>query len=257
MRRFTTGIIGSFRTNRALRQWERLADYARTTNLENLRALQNSAKAIGHRVGIVKHITDARLARPVIGSTAMDLPNGTDWAGRPDLWAGQLNPSGHAPAINDTHLGQDVTLYHDCKMQMLSIRQIRNTKTRDLAPFGLCLDVYAFDGSFLSVVVKAPSELVDGLTKKHVLRLTIRIESERPIDVSTRLNLKHGPNTEQVSKEINRDQDASMAEFDLAYVPFNESRAEHIWFDIFFDSPSMNQITLRDLTVSRHIRSNI
>jgi hypothetical protein len=257
MRRFTTGIFRTYRTNRALRQWERLADHARNTSLENLRALRGVSRALGHRVGAVSHIAEARLARPVIGSQIIGLPPTTDQSRRPDLWSGPIHPTGYAPAGNDTQIGKEVTLYHDCKKQMLSVRQVRNTNEQDLAPYGLRMDVFTFEGSFLSLVVKAPAEMVAGLTKKHILRLTLRIESERPIEISARLNLKHGPNTEQVSKEIRTDSDASIAEFDLAYVPFTESRAEHIWFDLFFDSPSMNQITLRDLTLSRHARSNL
>jgi uncharacterized protein DUF6478 len=252
-----TGKFGSYIQNRNLRKWERLADHARTAPLANLRDLRISARALGQRIGTVNHIAEARLIRPVIGSNAMDLPPSTDWSYRPDLWAGPVAPSGFAPAKNDTHIGKEVTLYHDCKRQMLSIRQVRNTDHTDLAPFGLQMDVFTFEGSFLSLVVKAPDDVVKGLTKKHILRLSLRAESERPLEMSARLNLKHGPNTEQVSKEIKLVTDESVVEFDLAYVPFTETRAEHIWFDLFFDSPSMNKTNLRDLTLSRHVRSSL
>lgn len=257
MREYSTGLINSYLQKRSLRRWERLATLARTTNLGSLRELRTAARAIGQRVGDVNHIAEARLIRPVIGSNAMDLPPSTDWSHRPDLWAGPLSPTGYAPAKNNTHIGNAVTLYHDCKQQMLSLRQVRNTRPDDLAPFGLQMDVFTFDGSFLSLVIKAPDDVVKGLTKKHVLRLSLKSESERPIEINARLNLKHGPNTEQVNKAINTANSECHVEFDLAYVPFNETRGEHIWFDLFFDSPSMNKVTITDLTLSRHTRSNL
>jgi uncharacterized protein DUF6478 len=257
MRKPMAGKIGSYIQNRTLKKWERLAEYARTAPLSELRDIRTASRVLGQRVGTVNHIAEGRLIRPVIGSNAMELPPSTDWSHRPDLWAGPIAPSGFAPAKNETHIGHEVTLYHDCKRQMLSVRQVRNTDAVDLAPFGLQMDVFTFEGSFLSLVIKAPDDVTKGLTKKHILRLSLRAESERPLEMSARMNLKHGPNTEQVSKEIDLSLQESAVEFDLAYVPFTENRAEHIWFDLFFDSPSMNKTVLRDLTLSRHIRSSL
>ncbi len=257
MRDYSTGILGSYFQKRALKQWERLTERAQTTDLASLKNLRTAARATAQRVGDVNHIVDARLTRPLIGSEAMKLPPSTDWSHRPDLWSGPLCPSGVAPARNNATLGNEVTLYHDCKMQTLSLKQIRNTRPSDVAPFGLQMEVYTFDGSFLSLVLKAPDGMVKGLTKNHILRLSLRIESERPLEIAARMNLKHGPNTEQISKEIDQSQGDSLAEFDLAYVPFNEKHSEHIWFDLFFDSPAMNKVTLRDLTLSRHARSKL
>ncbi len=257
MHRQMTGILENYIQKRTLKKWERLADYARTASLANLRRIRTASRALGQRVGTVNHIAEARLIRPIIGADTMDLPPSTDWSHRPDLWSGPVSPLGHAPAKTDTDISNDVTLYHDCKRQMLSVRQVRNTEPRDLAPFGLQMDVFTFEGSFLSLVVKAPVDVTKGLTKKHILRLSLRTQSERPLEMSVRLNLKHGPNTEQVSREIDLSARESVVEFDLAYVPFTETRAEHIWFDLFFDSPSMNKTTLRDLTLSRHVRSSL
>jgi hypothetical protein len=257
MREYSTSILGSYFQKRALKRWERLCERAQTTDITSLKSLRTSARATAQRVGDVNHIVEARLTRPFIGSEAMKLPPATDWSHRPDLWSGPLSPSGIAPARNNATLGDAVTLYHDCKKQTLSLRQIRNTRPSDVAPFGLQMEIYTFDGSFLSLVLKAPEGMVKGLTKNHILRLSVRIESERPLEIATRMNLQHGPNTEQVSMGLDQSQSDSLAEFDLAYVPFNEKHSEHIWFDLFFDSPSMNKVTLRDLTLSRHTRSKL
>ena len=47
------------------------------------------------------------------------------------------------------------------------------------------------------------------------------------------------------------------AEFDLAYASINERRIEKAWVDLIFENPQMNQITLRDLTLSRRPRAQV
>lgn len=257
MRNLIAGIINGFLHRRTLRRWERLGQTAQTISLDQLRDIRTTARALSERVTSVLHTAEMRLTRPVLGSNAMLLPGATDWSYRPLLWAGPVVPPGFAPARNKTEIGQEVTVFHDCKEPGLSIRQIRNTRSEDLAPCGLQMDIFNFDGSFLSLVLKAPDEIVKDLQKKHVIRLTLRLESERPIEINARLNLKNGPNTEQVSHHVKHARDGSSTEFDLAYVPFNPNKAEHIWIDLFFDSPEMNQVTIYDLTLSRHPRAEL
>ena len=54
-------------------------------------------------------------------------------------------------------LGNEVTLFHDCEFSELTLRQLRNLREQDLAPYGLRMDVFRFDGSFLSLVVDLPT----------------------------------------------------------------------------------------------------
>lgn len=150
-----------------------------------------------------------------------------------------------------------MTLFHDCKTPSLSLRQIRNTRPSHVAPFGLQMDVFDFDGSFLSLVLRGSDDLVRGLEKSQILRLSLRAECERSIDVTVRLNVKNGPNTEQVEKPIKIGGDVGFVEFDMAYVPFKEGKVDHIWFDLFFQNPAMNQVILRDLILSRHKRAEL
>jgi len=236
-----------------------LEKHAQTASFEQLRDLRQMARQLRHRVNTVGFIADMRLTLPVIGSNAMTLPPNTDWSYRPEAWAGPIYPVGHAPIKNKTRLGKDLTIYHDCKSPDLSLRQIRNTDPEDLAPFRLALDVFKFDGTFLSLVLQAPPSTIVGLRKRHVIRLSLRTRSERPLEMSARLNLKHGPNTEQVSQDLDlyHNDGTVTTEFDLAYTRFNESRIEQIWLDLFFVSPSMNRVEIRDLTLSRHPRAEM
>ena len=72
-----------------------------------------------------------------------------------------------------------------------------------------------------------------------------------------RLNIKHGPNTEQLVLELPLGQEDVMVEFDLGYFDINEKCVERMWLDLIFEGPEMNQITMRDITFCRYPRAEL
>lgn len=154
-------------------------------------------------------------------------------------------------------LGREVTLFHDCAQSELTLRQVRNSRESDLAPFGLRMDVFNFDGSFLSLVLDMPDASVEGLKKWHLIRMNTIVEMEKPLEIFARLNIKHGPNTEQIVRELPLNEVDCIVEFDLAYSNLNEKRIERAWIDLIFENPEMSQVTLRDLTFSRSPRADL
>jgi hypothetical protein len=54
------------------------------------------------------------------------------------------------------------------------------------------LEVYRFDGSFVSFVHDLPPEAIAGLTLNHFIAVDIRAEREQPVEVYARLNVQHG-----------------------------------------------------------------
>ena len=154
-------------------------------------------------------------------------------------------------------LGDEVTIFHDCQISELTLRQLRNTREADLAPYGLRMDVFRFDGSFLSLVLNLPSSACDGLLKRHLVRMEAIVEVEKPLEIFARLNVRHGPNTEQIVRELPIYDDTVMVEFDLAYTKLNEKRVEALWIDLIFEGPEMNQVTIRDVTFSRNPRAEL
>ena len=192
-----------------------------------------------------------------MGSDAFRQPMGTDWAWRPTLWKGPIAVPGFSSVANKTMLCDGVTVFHDCRHSELTVRQVRNTRDTDLAPFGVRMDVFRFDGSFLSLVLELPPEAVEGLRLTHLIRLDTVVAMEKPLEIFARLNIKHGPNVEQVVRELPLNEAEVTVEFDLAYTKLNEKRAERIWVDLIFESPQMNQITLHDVTFSRRPRAEL
>ena len=154
-------------------------------------------------------------------------------------------------------LGHEATLFHDCQHSELTLRQIRNMREEDLAAFGLRMDVFRFDGSYLSLAIDLPEEASVGLLRKHLIRIETIVEMEKSLEIFARLNIKHGPNTEQIVRELPLNEEDIVVEFDLAYTKLNEKRVEKMWLDLIFEGPQMNQVILRDLTFSRRKRAEL
>ena len=240
---------------RSLRRWATAARGAELADLSMLREQRQQARQLRGRLDQLVFVADSRLALPRIGSTTFNRPTGTLWSWRPQMWRGPISPKGIAAAESKTPLGDEVHLYHDCSISELTMRQVRNTREEDLAPFGLRMDVFGFDGNFLSLVLDFPPDAIEGMQRRHLIRVSTIIETEKDIEVFGRLNIKHGPNTEQVIVEIPVNLPESVVEFDLAYSELNEKRIEKIWLDLIFEGPEMNQITMRDLTFCRYPRA--
>ncbi len=241
----------------SLRRWSIAAEAAKTAPLGQLRMAAAQAWALRNRLDRVIHQAEHRLSLPLIGSNVIRRPIGTDWAWRPDIWLGPMSKMGYASVPNRTQISPGTTIYHDCKRSELTARQIRNTREADIAPFGFRLDVFRFDGSFLSLALDFPPEATIGLKQKHIIRIDLIVEREKPLEIFARLNIKHGPNMETIVREMPLDQDEVMVEFDLGYSKINEKRVEKIWIDLIFEGPEMNQIILRDLTFTRRPRAEL
>jgi len=251
MGRFTNNLF----YRRLLRRWHRAQMRAKTEDLYALRQTRVRARELRRQVDKVLHVADSRLTLPLIGSNAIQKPLHSDWAYRPELWRGPLSSPGVAAAETRTEIGDEVRLFHDCKISELTHRQVRNTLEEDLAPFGLRIDVFKFDGSFLSLVIELPASALQGLQRRHLVRMTTIVDMEQPLEIFARFNFKHGPNSEQLVRELDVVDGRAVVEFDLAYTNFNEKRLERAWVDLIFERPQMNQIVLRDITFSRRPRA--
>ena len=241
----------------SVRRWSRVAQQADTTELPRLRRQRAAARKLKQRIDKLIFVADGRLALPVVGNQAFPRPHEADWAWRPDLWCGPLAVPGISSVQSKSMLGSEATLFHDCAHSEITLRQLRNLREEDLAPYGLRLDVFKFDGSFLSLVIDLPEAGVAGLKRTHLLRMDAIVELEKPLEIFARLNIRHGPNTEQIVRELPLDEENHRVEFDLAYSNLNEKRVDRAWIDVIFEGPQMNQVILRDLTFSRRPRAHL
>lgn len=249
------GLFDRLAQRSSTHRWARAAVDADTADLGDLYSMRSKARLLRSHLDKLIGKADERLAMPAIGSANVFRPHNSDWAWRPELWRGSLRQSGISSVKTKSKLGREVALFHDCKLRELSLRQLRNLRERDIAPYGLRMDVFRFDGSFLSLVVDLPHDAIKGLRKNHLIGMNTIVETEKELEIFARLNIKHGPNTEQIICELPLTQDDTTVEFDLAYSNLNEKRVDSAWVDLIFEGPEMNQVTLRDMTFSRRPRA--
>lgn len=238
-------------------RWERLADTAAELDSFELRALRAEARGMRRQLDRVLQVADARLAVPTLAAGLPQMPLGTDWVWRPDLWRGALCEAGAVAATDRTALGEGVALYHDCPLGEIVVRQVRNDKPEDRAPYGLAIEVFGFKGRFLSLALNLPAAAVEGLKSRHLVRAEMVIDCDSTVKAFTRLNIKNGPNVAQpvsAMPETGRDR---VAEFDLAYADLNDRRIERAWLDLILNDTAMTRIVIRDLVVSRRPRAEL
>ena len=251
-----SGLVDRLLHRRSVARWRRALANVGQASLERLRQQRTQARELSHVLEEHARLAEERLILPRIGNNNFQRPRGTDWAWRPALWRGPIARRGLAAASSPVTMGGDVSLFHDCRSSELTLRQIRNVREQDLAPFGLQMDVFQFDGSFLSIVIDLPPESCVGLRTKHLIRIDPLVEVEKPIEIFARLNIQHGPNVEKIVRELPASGDRAV-EFDLAYVKLNEKRIEKMWLDLIFEGPEMNLVTIRDITMCRYPRAEL
>ncbi|SFS88491.1 hypothetical protein SAMN04488040_2258 [Sulfitobacter marinus] len=257
MAKFGTQFLNAAVSKWISQRWARNTQKANDVPMETLRRQFHEAWALKTRLDSFIQVAQERMALPIVGSTTFRKPHNADWSWRPTLWRIPLPVPGLSSAKTKAPLGTELTLFHDCALSELGVRQLRNLHEADLAPYGLRLDVFRFDGSFLSLVLDLPEDFAVGLKRTHLLQMRTIVEMEKPIEIFARLNIRHGPNTEQIVRELPLHQPNVMVEFDLGYSKMNEKRVEKAWIDLIFEGPEMNEIILRDMTFSRRPRAQL
>ncbi|MCV2864108.1 DUF6478 family protein [Albidovulum sediminicola] len=250
-----TTFLGDMMQRRMVARWRRDAQLAERADPPALRAIRASGRQLRAEIDVALATAERRLAYPTGEAARILRRAGTDWVWRPELWSGAVRPSGQAPVPRHATLSRHGKFYHDCSLAEIAVRQVRNGASDALAPFGYAVEVFDFAGSFMSLVLDLPDEGLKGLSTRHVLRVETRLETERPITVYARLNLRYGPNTEQIARALDQAATPAEVEFDLGHADFPSEQLDRAWIDLFFEKPAMNRIILRDLTVMRMVRA--
>ncbi|SPF81226.1 DUF6478 family protein [Pseudoprimorskyibacter insulae] len=252
-----SGLLDRTLHQMTMAKWARAARYAEDMDFDALRQQRSTARQLRQHLEKLLTVAERRLILPKEGNQNFPRPEAVDWSWRPPLWCDRLPVPGVSSAQSGTRMSPEVTLFHDCAFTEVTLRQVRNTTQSDLAAYGLRLDVFKFHGSYLSVAVQLPDSALEGLKRDHILRMETIVEMEKPLEIFARLNIRHGPNTEQIVRELPLYAEDIRVEFDLAYTKLNEKRLSRMWVDLIFERPEMNQVTLRDLTFNRRPRAKL
>ncbi|MEL6572636.1 MAG: DUF6478 family protein [Pseudomonadota bacterium] len=251
------GLRDRFLFQRMMAYWSDAARDADLAELTGLRDQRQKARQMRGTIDKLLYTAESRLALPRIGANVFSKPPGSRWSWRPALWRGPVEPKGAVGLETGKLIGPGMKVFHDCNVSELTFRQLRNNREEDLAAFGLQMDVLGFEGSFLSVVIDLPPDAADGLRKRDIIRVQTHVAAERPAPIFARLNIKCGPNTEQLVQELPSETQEAAVDFDLAFADVTENRIEAMWLDLIFDEPEMNQFRIRDLTFYRYPRAEV
>lgn len=169
----------------------------------------------------------------------------------------RLSPPVLSRPKSGSPLGDDLQIFHDCSVRDLSVRQRRFSGGTDEAPFPIEIEVYQFEGSFLSIVQNLPDDLVHGAGDQDILELSFAISSESECDLFLRLNVRHGPNESQLTRSCHTAASRQVQSFDLAEAQLSHRSVDRIWIDVIFSDPAMNRIVVSDLIARRRARAQV
>ena len=252
------GLLDSLRSRRAVRRWRQAAAGADGMDAADLAQLAPRARAVADHAGQILRAAERRLGGAA--GHPVERPPQSDWAWRPAPWAEALDRPA-AAGIDPGHVvAPGIVLFHDCPLREITLRQARATRAEAPAPWMLEVDTLGFEGGFLSLALDLPEEARHGFRPSQIVALTVRLWQEHPARLSARLNLRHGPNTEQLAAELDppgRPRDPRRAEFDLGMLEFNPARLEAAWIDLILDRPAMNLVRFEDVTLSRRHRADL
>ena len=228
----------------------RHARLARSTDRDAARWLRQARK-LG-RIARALEMDAALHDRPAELRTGA-LPPDTELLHVPSALRVDLSPSGVVEPASGVSLAADLSVHHDMTPPRLSLRQVAVRPGHR----ALRLDVWDVRGSFVSLALALPPEAVARVGRDDLVRLDYEIALEQPCDVFARLNLAHGPNTEQVVRKLDLRRRGDVIEFDVYYTAFDPSRAREIWIDLIFNIRPLNRVTIGDLTISRRPRLSL
>lgn len=220
---------------------------------------QNEAEEYARRLTHIAQIAKNTLGQKARNHPAADyaMPESAYWGYRPDAFVLPLECSA-AVAIESPHdLTGGLKIFHDCAHPEIILRQYPIDDPAIASPYGLSLEVFRFDGSFLSMALDLPRDHAASLRLNDIIRVSLEMHMDYPIDLYARLNVIHGPNSEQMVRKMEWDQGCICAEFDMAYSKINDKRIEKVWIDLIFERPSMNLLKMHDFLVLRLARAEI
>jgi hypothetical protein len=250
------GILERFGRTDRLKRWQRALEAPSLLSTNSLRDMNGDMRSMRDRLDLMSAQARSEMLSRIGSADGIEQPQQSDWAMRPAPWRVEMRPRGIANVPSPTPLPGGVNLFHDATHADLSLRQDRVPNWIEGAIFGLVLEVYRFDGSFVSLVQDLPPEAIEGLTLNHFITVDLRVEREQPVEIYARLNVQHGPNVEPLVRQLDIRDGFGQAEFDLAYSKINEKRIEKAWLDLIIESPEMTRIALWDMVVLRAPRAD-
>ena len=251
------GFLGWAISTASFKFWRRRLQRAAREKTAKLRQQRREALTLRTQLAdVVERINDELHHR--LGDSKTYRHGSTMlWSWRPELWTVRC-PSRSGPVVQSgARLTSNTKVFFDGGDRAVIFKQLRNDISQRFAPYGVALELFQFDGSFLSLAIDLPDSLCGTFAKDKLIGLSGAIFAERATGFTVRLNIKHGPNTEQLVQAHDLNWSNIGVEFDLEHLKINVNRVEKIWFDLVFETPNFNRISHTDLAFSKRPRGEI
>lgn len=196
----------------------------------------------------------ARPAKPIQKAkievpTGFVLPPKTQWGYTPRLWDSSAHEiSGNI--LTGTELAENVTLHHDGIGSNFTIRP-------PATGVGLDFGFEDFNGSFMSIAFGFPETAAKSIGRHDLLRISMTSSADENFQAYARLNLRHGPNNEQIIRMIDIGKGEGFAEFDIFYTEFEPNRASDAWIDLIINEPTGRKFSLSEVIILRRVRASL
>ncbi|MEL7278691.1 MAG: DUF6478 family protein [Pseudomonadota bacterium] len=232
------------------RVWLRWTDPSADLPPTMLKRLRRQARNGADVLRRVERAADAALSAPVSEQVLLQPTEDAEFHHRPALFCGQVDRAFHDSPGTGLAVGPDLTLHHDLEEAVFSA-------ALGTGPPSLMIEGYEMRGSFLSLAIALPDMEAPRTSRDRLIRLAYDFTMDVPGPVYARLNLRHGPNVEQITRALDLQASENWVEFDAFYTEYEPARGTAMWIDLIFEPPRMNALTIRDLAVMRRPRVSL
>ncbi|MEL6679045.1 MAG: DUF6478 family protein [Pseudomonadota bacterium] len=228
--------------------WARWGTPEPNLSTHSLRRIRRQARVGADTLRAVERAAQAALTGPEAVAGSCAPTRDAEGFTRPAVFDGNVDAAFHEAPESGLALGPDITLHHDLSDATFSIA---------LRSRGLVIEGYEVRGSFLSLALALPEADAPRTTRDRLVRLAYDFDMELAGPVFARLNLRHGPNVEQITRALDLEAAETWVEFDVFYTEYEPARGTGLWIDLIFEPPRMNRITIRDLAIMRRPRISL
>ena len=166
------GYLGRALSAVYLKFWRNRLQRAAGEKTAKLRQQRREALALQRALGDVLPRINDELHHRLNRSKAYRHGSNMLWSWRPELWAAPC-PSAAGPVPQSgAHLASNTKVFFDDADCAVIIQQFRNDMSEAFAPYGVALELFQFEGSFLSLAIDLPDELYETFAKDELIGLS-------------------------------------------------------------------------------------
>lgn len=196
---------------------------------------------------LAREIAQDRLCQSNKDNLIAGLPPRLVKAVRPNPFAFPLSSLRTTSPQREWSLDDQVTLFHDCSLSQILIRQNPTPETGRVAPHELQIECFEFQGSFFSFKFDLPFQA--DVTSDTIISIRAHIVTSEDIQAHARLSIAKGAHTEAIIRDVAINDPFATAEFDLYFAETRLDGSQSMWIDLSFSNIAQSKIHLRDIVL--------